>query len=100
MIIDVLDLDGVLVDEIAARLDLVAHQSAEQLVGLDRILQLHLQQDAIKAGYFGFFDRFRALPGDYSGATANIANISTTGCTGNGDGNGRIEATGSNTPRS
>jgi hypothetical protein len=50
-------------------------------------------QDGFKAAFFGFQDRFRALPGDYSGALAiaNISNVAANGtCTGatNGGGNG------------
>jgi hypothetical protein len=49
------------------------------------------QQDGVKAAFFGFQDRFRALPGDYLQATVNIANVSVAACNaGNGDGNGRI----------
>jgi len=47
-------------------------------------------QDGIKAAYFGFQDRYRALPGDYPGAQAfaNIPNI--PGATFGGNGDGRI----------
>jgi hypothetical protein len=45
------------------------------------------QQDGVKAAYFGFLDRFRSLPGDYSLASTNIA--CTPACT-NGNGNGQI----------
>jgi hypothetical protein len=53
------------------------------------------QQDGIKAAFFGFQDRFRALPGDYATADANI-NCGASACA-KGNGNGRIEsaATGS-----
>ena len=37
----------VVLDELAARLDLVAHEHGENLAGADRILDLHLQQDAL-----------------------------------------------------
>jgi hypothetical protein len=49
------------------------------------------QQDGVKAAYFGFLDRYRALPGDYAGAVGTIANVSTAACNGgNGNGNGQI----------
>jgi type II secretory pathway pseudopilin PulG len=70
----------------------------QELITSARVRNLISQQDDIKAGYYGFQDRFRALPGDYTLATSNIAGIATASCTGNGDGNGRIETTGSNTP--
>jgi prepilin-type N-terminal cleavage/methylation domain-containing protein len=63
----------------------------QELITSARVRNLISQQDGVKAAYFGFLDRYRALPGDYTGATANIANISTAVCTGNGNGNGRIE---------
>jgi prepilin-type N-terminal cleavage/methylation domain-containing protein len=67
----------------------------QELITGARVRNLIQQQDGVKAAYFGFLDRFRALPGDYSQAAANIAGI-TTGCgtNGNGDGDGQIEATG------
>lgn len=69
----------------------------QELITSARVRNVISQQDGIKAAYFGFLDRFRGLPGDYVGATANIAGVSTTGgcgvaaSQGNGDGNGRIE---------
>jgi prepilin-type N-terminal cleavage/methylation domain-containing protein len=69
----------------------------QELITSARVRNIISQQDGIKAAYFGFLDRFRGLPGDYSGATANIAGVSAaSGCglpasQGNGDGNGRID---------
>ena len=70
----------------------------QELITGARVRNLIQQQDGVKAAYFGFLDRFRALPGDYSQATANITGIAA-GCgtpttNGNGDGNGQITATG------
>jgi prepilin-type N-terminal cleavage/methylation domain-containing protein len=65
----------------------------QELITSARVRNLISQQDGVKAAYFGFLDRYRALPGDYTGATLNIAGISTAVCTGNGNGNGRIEDT-------
>src|SRR5437867_10030540 len=42
--IQVRDLEGVPLDELAARLHLVAHEDREDPVGLDGVLDLHLQQ--------------------------------------------------------
>src|SRR5580693_6297393 len=39
------DVPGVAGDERAARLDVLAHQHAEQLVGLGRVVEGHLEQD-------------------------------------------------------
>ena len=70
----------------------------QELITSARVRNIISQQDGVKAAYFGFLDRFRGLPGDYTGATANIAGITTAGACGvtalpgNGDGNGRIES--------
>lgn len=54
------------------------------------------QMNAVKAAVLGFQDRYRALPGDYSQAVANIPGVVLSG---DGDGNARIagnNATGGN----
>ena len=58
----------------------------QELITSARVRNLISQQDGVKAAYFGFLDRFRALPGDYGLATINIANT-----TSNGNANGQIE---------
>jgi len=58
----------------------------QELITGARVRNLISQQDGIKAAFFGFQDRFRALPGDYASATTNINNVTL-----NGNGNGRIE---------
>ena len=63
----------------------------QELITSARVRNLISQQDGIKAAYFGFLDRYRALPGDYSQATTNIN--CTPVCT-NGNGNGQILAAG------
>jgi prepilin-type N-terminal cleavage/methylation domain-containing protein len=60
----------------------------QELITSARVRNLITQQDGIKAAYFGFQDRYRALPGDYAQATNNI-NLTTV----NGNGNGQIEST-------
>jgi len=62
----------------------------EELIRAARVRNLITQQQDIKAAFYGFQDRYRALPGDYASAAANL-NCGTTACV-NGDGNGRIEA--------
>jgi prepilin-type N-terminal cleavage/methylation domain-containing protein len=58
----------------------------QELITGARVRNLISQQDGIKAAFFGFQDRFRALPGDYATASTNINTVSL-----NGNGNGRIE---------
>ena len=62
----------------------------QELITSARVRNLISTQDGIKAAYFGFQDRYRALPGDYPGAqaVANIPNI--PGATFGGNGDGRI----------
>lgn len=63
----------------------------QELITSARVRNLIAHQDGVKAAYFGFLDRYRALPGDYSTANAN-ANIPGCGtsCFG-GDANGQIQ---------
>jgi prepilin-type N-terminal cleavage/methylation domain-containing protein len=58
----------------------------QELITGARVRNLIQQQDGIKAAYFGFLDRYRALPGDYASASTTIAGTST-----NGNANGQIE---------
>jgi prepilin-type N-terminal cleavage/methylation domain-containing protein len=60
----------------------------QELITSARVRNLISQQDGVKAAFFGFQDRFRALPGDY--AQASGANGTITGATVSGDGNGQI----------
>ncbi len=67
----------------------------QELITSARVRNLISQQDGIKAAFFGFQDRFRAYPGDYTAATTNINGVGTVaacGTSGNGNGNGRIES--------
>ena len=61
----------------------------QELITSARVRNLISQQDGIKAAYFGFLDRFRALPGDYNQASTNIN--CTPACT-NGNNNGQIQS--------
>ena len=59
----------------------------QELITSARVRNVISTQDGIKAAYFGFLDRYRALPGDYNAAIANIPGCAT--CT-NGNNNGQI----------
>ena len=65
----------------------------QELITSARVRNIISQQDGIKAAYFGFQDRFRAIPGDYpaADAAANIPNVAV-GLGGNG--NGLLESAG------
>src|SRR5436853_1276778 len=61
----------------------------QELITGARVRNFIQQQDGVKAAYFGFLDRYRALPGDYAQATANISGMSVAACNaGNGNGEG------------
>lgn len=59
----------------------------QELITSARVRNLISQQDGVKAAFFGFLDRYRAYPGDYGQAVANIP-----GCAAcqNGNNNGQI----------
>jgi prepilin-type N-terminal cleavage/methylation domain-containing protein len=59
----------------------------QELVQNAKVRNIADQQNAIKAAYYAFQDRYRALPGDYVAAGTNIPNVATTT---NGDGNAQI----------
>ena len=61
----------------------------QELITSARVRNLISQQEGVKAAYFGFLDRYRALPGDYSAASTNI-----NGAVANGNNNGQITALG------
>lgn len=60
----------------------------QELIQSARVRNVITQQDGVKAAYFGFLDRYRALPGDYSQAKTNIPGCANCN---NGDNNGRID---------
>jgi prepilin-type N-terminal cleavage/methylation domain-containing protein len=62
----------------------------QELITSARVRGIISQQDGIKAAFFGFQDRYRALPGDYGAANTNI-NCGPIPCM-NGDANGFIDA--------
>ena len=59
----------------------------QELITSARVRNLISQQDGIKAGFYGFQDRYRAFPGDYKDAPNNLGG---PGVAVGGDGNGRI----------
>ena len=61
----------------------------QELITGARVRNLISQQDGVKAAFFGFQDRYRALPGDYASASTNI-NCPGATCL-NGNGNGQIQ---------
>src|SRR5688500_1187948 len=67
----------------------------QELITGARVRNLVQQQDGVKAAYFGFLDRFRALPGDYAYASTTITGMTATAVcnNGNGSGDGRVTMT-------
>ncbi len=59
----------------------------QELVQNAKVRNVADQQNSIKAAYYAFQDRYRALPGDYVAAGTNIPNVTTAT---NGDGNAQI----------
>ena len=62
----------------------------QELVNNAKVRNVADQQSAIKAAYFAFQDRYKALPGDYVGASTNIPNVVALR---SGDGNAQLSAT-------
>ena len=60
----------------------------QELITSARVRNLISQQDGIKAAYYGFQDRYRALPGDYAAAASNLGG---GGAIQAGNGNGQID---------
>ncbi len=63
--------------------------AANELILSARARALSADLDAYRTAHFGFIDRYRAMPGDMGTAVRDIR-----GATGNGNADGRIEATG------
>ncbi len=58
----------------------------QELVTNARVRNVADQIGSVKAAYFAFQDRYRAIPGDYLQASTNIPLPSGTAANGNGDG--------------
>jgi hypothetical protein len=63
--------------------------AANELILSARARALSADLDAYRSAYFGFLDRYRAMPGDMGTAVRDIRGTTT-----NGNGDGRIEAAG------
>ena len=61
---------------------------SQELITSAKVKRVAGQLDEIRSAYFGFQDRFKALPGDYASAGANL-NCGTLTCL-HGNGNGRV----------
>lgn len=61
----------------------------QELITAARVRNLISNQDGVKAAYFGFLDRYRSLPGDYSQANAQANIPGCAACLG-GNANGQI----------
>ncbi len=57
----------------------------QALITNARVRNLASMQEEVKTAYFGFWNRYRALPGDYNLASTNLPNVAVTS-DGNGDG--------------
>ncbi len=58
----------------------------QELITSAKVRRVAGQLDEVRSAYFGFQDRYRALPGDYAGASANLNCGALTCLNGNGDG--------------
>lgn len=61
----------------------------QELITNAKVRNIADQQNAIKAAFYAFQDRFRALPGDYAQASNNIPNVAAAR---SGDGDATVEA--------
>jgi prepilin-type N-terminal cleavage/methylation domain-containing protein len=62
----------------------------QELIQAAKVRSTINQIDGVKAAYYAFQDRFRALPGDYSQATVNLPNPPPGTTINNGSGNGQV----------
>jgi prepilin-type N-terminal cleavage/methylation domain-containing protein len=70
----------------------------QELITAARVRNLISTQDGVKAAYFGFLDRYRALPGDFGAAATTIPGCNVAPVCVNGNSNGQINANGTGTP--
>jgi prepilin-type N-terminal cleavage/methylation domain-containing protein len=61
----------------------------QELITSARVRNIISMQDGVKAAFFGFLDRYRAYPGDYSSAQANIPGCAACA---QGNNNGQIRS--------
>ncbi len=62
----------------------------QELIQTAKVRSTINQIDGVKAAYYAFQDRFRALPGDYSQALVNLPNPPAGTTIANGNGNGQV----------
>jgi len=62
----------------------------QELITSARVRNVISQQDGVKAAFFGFLDRYRAYPGDYSQATTTIPGCAAPTLCQNGNNDGQI----------
>lgn len=62
----------------------------QELIQTAKVRSSINQIDGVKAAYYAFQDRYRALPGDYSRAEDNLPNPPATSTIADGNGNGQI----------
>ena len=67
----------------------------QELITSARVRNIISQQDGVKAAFFGFLDRYRAYPGDYTQSVETIPGCGTvaTPLCARGDNNGQITTT-------
>jgi len=68
----------------------------QELITSARVRNIISQQDGVKAAFFGFLDRYRAYPGDYSQATTTIPGCAAPTACQDGNNDGQITANGVN----
>lgn len=64
----------------------------QEMISSAKVRNLADQSSGIKAAFFAFQDRYRALPGDYVAAANNIAGVNVGANNGDGDGDGVINS--------
>jgi len=62
----------------------------QEMITSAKIRSLADGANAVKAAFFAFQDRYRAVPGDYSLASTNIPGVTSGANGGNGNGNGLV----------
>ena len=62
----------------------------QEIITNAKVRNLADQGNAIKAAFFGFQDRYRAMPGDFANASNTIPGVTGGANGGNGNGDGRV----------
>ena len=64
----------------------------QEMITSAKVRNLADQGSAVKAAFFAFQDRYRAIPGDYGAAANNINGVAAGVNGGDGDGNGLVSS--------